>query len=77
MNKRQLKKAVMRNVSKHYDLVFEQGRFQKNIAIVCGRSPWGERTLTTMLIKNQKFDFNPYEPVEMSLDGYVLDHKST
>lgn len=36
MNKRQLKKTVMRNVSKLYDVAFEQGRFRKDVAIICG-----------------------------------------
>lgn len=34
MNKRQRKKAVMKNVSKLYDVVFERGRFRKDMAIV-------------------------------------------
>ena len=29
MNKRQRKKAVMKSVSKYYDVVFERGRFRK------------------------------------------------
>lgn len=36
MNKRQRKKAVMKNVSKLYDVVFERDRFRKDMAIVGG-----------------------------------------
>mgnify|MGYP001169868747 CR=1 FL=1 len=37
MNKRQLKKSVMRNVSKLYDMAFERKRFRRDVAIICGR----------------------------------------
>ena len=34
MNKRQRKKWVLKNVLKYYDVVFERGRFRKDMAIV-------------------------------------------
>lgn len=75
MNKRQRKKWVMKNVSKLYDAVFEQGRFSKNMAIVCGRDLQGRRILTTMMVKRQQHEFSPFEPVRVSLDGYAIDRK--
>lgn len=47
MNKRQRKKAVMKNVSKLYDVVFERDRFRKDMAIVGGRGPQGEKILAS------------------------------
>lgn len=75
MNKRQLKKHVMKNVSKLYDVVFEQGRFRKDMAIVCGRGARGQRTLTTMMIQSQRYEFSPYETMSISLEGYVVNRK--
>lgn len=75
MNKRQLKKSVMRDVSKLYDVVFEQGRFRKDMAIVCGRGARGQRTLTTMMIQSQRYEFSPYETMSISLEGYVVNRK--
>ena len=75
MNKRQLKKAVMRNVSKFYDVAFERGRFRRNVAIVCGRGARGQRTLTTVVIKSWRYDFSPYETMGISLEGDAVDHK--
>lgn len=75
MNKRQLKKSVMRDVSKLYDVVFEQGRFRKDMAIVCGRGARGQRTLTTMMIQSQRHEFSPYETMSISLEGYVVNRK--
>ena len=76
MNKRQLKKAVMRNVSKHYDLVFEQGRFRKDLAIVCGMDPLFRRTLSTVVVKNSRYEWSFGELIEISLEGYVTDRKT-
>ena len=75
MNKRQRKKSVMRNVSKLYDVAFEQKRFRRDVAIVCGRGARGQRTLATMMIKSQRYEFSPYETMGISLEGYVVDHK--
>ena len=75
MNKRQLKKSVMRNISNLYDVVFEQGRFRKDVAIVCGRGARGQRTLTTMLVKSQRYEFSPYETMGISLEGDAVDRK--
>mgnify|MGYP004611989729 CR=1 FL=1 len=75
MNKRQLKKSVMRDVSKLYDVVFEQGRFRKDMAIICGRGARGQRTLTTMMIQSQQYEFSPYETMSISLEGYVVNRK--
>ncbi|WP_295495411.1 hypothetical protein [uncultured Streptococcus sp.] len=75
MNKRQLKKAVMRNVSKHYDLVFEQGRFSKDMAIVCGMDPLFRRTLSTVMVENSRYEWSFGELTEISLEGYVTDRK--
>lgn len=51
MNKRQRKKSVMRNVSKLYDVVFEQSLFRKDMAIICGMDPLFRRTLSTVMVK--------------------------
>lgn len=75
MNKRQLKKSVMRNVSKYYDVVFEQGRFRKDMAIICGMDPLFRRTLSTVMVKQSRYEWSFGELIEISLDGYVTDHK--
>lgn len=76
MNKRQLKKHVMKNVSKLYDVVFEQGRFRKDMAIVCGMNPMFRRTLTTVVIKQSQYEWSFGELIEISLEGYVTDRKT-
>jgi hypothetical protein len=76
MNKRQLKKSVMRNVSKLYDVVFEQGRFSKDVAIVCGMDPMFRRTLSTVIVKQGRYEWSSGELTEISLDGYVTDRKT-
>ena len=75
MNKRQLKKHVMKNVSKLYDVAFERDRFRRDVAIVCGRGARGQRTLTTMMIQSQRYEFSPYETMGISLEGYVVNRK--
>lgn len=75
MNKRQRKKSVMRNISKLYDVAFERERFRRDVAIVCGRGARGQRTLTTMLVKSQRYEFSPYETMGISLEGDVVDRK--
>lgn len=76
MNKRQLKKTVMRNVSKLYDVAFEQGRFRKDVAIICGMGPMFRRTLTTVVIKQSRYEWSFGELLEISLEGYVTDQKT-
>lgn len=73
MNKRQRKKWVMKNVLKIYDMVFERERFQRDAAIVCVRSPRGKRTLTTMVITSNQYEYSANEILRMSLEGYVID----
>ena len=75
MNKRQRKKAVMKSVSKYYDVVFEQGRFRKDMAIICGMDPLFRRTLSTVMVKQSRYEWSFGELIEISLDGYVTDHK--
>ena len=75
MNKRQLKKSVMRNVSKLYDVVFERGRFRKDMAIVCGMDPQFRRTLSTVMVKKGRYEWSFGELTEISLEGYVTDNK--
>lgn len=75
MNKRQRKKAVMRNVSKYYDVVFEQGRFRKDMAIICGRGLRNTRVLTTMAVKRAVYEYAPFEAVEITLEGYTVDRQ--
>ena len=75
MNKRQRKKAVMKNVSKLYDVVFERGRFRKDMAIVSGMDPLFRRTLSTVIIKQGRYDWCSGELIEISLEGYVTDCK--
>lgn len=75
MNKRQRKKSVMRNVSKYYDVVFEQGCFRKDMAIICGMDPLFRRTLSTVMVKQSRYEWSFGELIEISLDGYVTDHK--
>lgn len=75
MNKRQLKKSVMRNVSKLYDVAFERERFRRDVAIICGRGARGQRTLTTMMIESWRYEFSPYETMGISLEGYVVNRK--
>ena len=58
MNKRQRKKAVMKNVSKLYDVVFERGRFRKDMAIVCGMDPLFRRTLSTVIVKQGRYEWS-------------------
>ena len=76
MNKRQRKKAVMKNISKLYDVVFEQGRFSKDVAIVCGMDPMFRRTLSTVIVKQGRYEWSSGELTEISLDGYVTDRKT-
>lgn len=75
MNKRQRKKAVMKNVSKLYDVVFEEGRFSKDMAIVCGMDPLCRRTLSTLMVKKSRYEWSFGELTEISLEGYVTDRK--
>lgn len=75
MNKRQRKKVVMKNVSKLYDVVFERGRFQKDMAIVCGMDPLFRRILSTVMIKQSRYEWSFGELQEISLEGYVIDRK--
>ena len=75
MNKRQRKKAVMKNVSKLYDVVFEQGRFRKDMAIICGMDPLCRRTLSTVMVKQGQYEWSFGELTEISLEGYVTDSK--
>lgn len=49
MNKRQLKKSVMRNVSKLYDMAFERKRFRRDVAIICGRGPRNNPKTNTLI----------------------------
>lgn len=74
MNKRQRKKSVMRNVSKLYDVVFEQGRFRKDVAIVCGMNPMFRRTLSTVMVAQSRYKWSCGELTEISLEGYVTDN---
>lgn len=74
MNKRQRKKSVMRNVSKLYDVVFEQGRFRKDVAIVCGMDPMFRRTLSTVMVAQSRYKWSCGELTEISLEGYVTDN---
>ena len=73
MNKRQRKKAVMKNVSKLYDVVFERDRFRKDVAIICGRGPRNTRALTTMVVKRTVCEYAPFEAVGITLEGYIAD----
>lgn len=75
MNKRQLKKSVMRNVSKLYDMAFERERFRRDVAIVCGRGPRKTRALTTMVVKRTVCEYAPFEAVGITLEGYIADRK--
>ena len=75
MNKRQLKKSVMRNVSNLYDVVFERGRFRKDMVIICGRGPRNTRALTTMVVKRTVCEYAPFEAVGITLEGYIADRK--
>lgn len=50
MNKRQRKKSVMRNISKLYNEIFENGCFNKDVAIIAGVDPRGQRMLTTVVM---------------------------
>ena len=74
MNKRQRKKAVMKSVSKYYDVVFERGRFRKDMAIVCGMDPLFRRTLSTVMVSQSRYEWSPGELIEISLEGYVTDN---
>lgn len=74
MNKRQRKKAVMKSVSKYYDVVFERGRFRKDMAIVCGMDPLFRRTLSTVIVKQGRYEWSSGELIEISLEGYVTDN---
>lgn len=71
MNKRQRKKAVMRNISNLYDVVFERNRFRKNAAIIGARGPQGEKILATMLIDNGEYEYIAGRLMGISLEGYA------
>lgn len=75
MNKRQLKKSVMRNISKLYDVAFERERFRRDVAIVCGRGPRNTRELTTVVVKRTVCEYAPFEAVGITLEGYITDCK--
>lgn len=66
----------MKNVSKLYDVVFERGRFRKDMAIVCGMDQLFRRTLTTVVIKQSRYEWSFGELMEISLEGYVTDRKT-
>lgn len=76
MNKRQRKKWVMKNVSKYYDVVFERGRFRKDMAIVCGMDPLFRRTLSTVMVAQSRYKWSCGELTEISLEGYATDQKT-
>lgn len=71
MNKRQRKKTAMKNVSKLYDVVFERSRFRKDMAIVCGMDPLCRRILSTVIVKQGRYEWSFGELTEISLEGYV------
>ena len=75
MNKRQLKKSVMRNVSKLYDMAFERNRFRRDVAIVCGRGPRNTRALTTVVVKRTVCELVPSGAVGITLEGYIVDRQ--
>lgn len=75
MNKRQRKKSVMRNVSKYYDVVFERSRFRKDMAIVCGMDPLCRRILSTVIVKQGRYEWSFGELTEISLEGYAVDRQ--
>lgn len=75
MNKRQRKKAVMKNISKLYDVAFERDRFRKDMAIVCGMDPLCRRILSTVVVKQSRYEWSFGELIEISLEGYVIDRK--
>lgn len=75
MNKRQLKKSVMRNVSKFYDVAFERKRFRRDVAIICGRGLRNTRELTTVVVKRAVYEYAPFEAVGITLEGYITDCK--
>lgn len=71
MNKRQRKKAVMKEVSRFYDVVFERNRFRKDLAIVCGM----DKHSTSVMVKQTKYEWGYGEFLEISIEGYVADRK--
>lgn len=75
MNKRQRKKAVMKEVSRFYDVVFERNRFRKDLAIVCGIDNRFRKVLTSVMVTQTKYEWGYGEFLEISIDGYVADRK--
>lgn len=75
MNKRQLKKSVMRNISTLYDMAFERDRFRRDVAIICGRGLRNTRVLTTMVVKRTVYEYAPFEAVGITLEGYIEDRQ--
>lgn len=74
MNKRQRKKAVMKSVSRLYDVALERGRFRKDVAIVCRMDPLFGRTLSTVIVEQDRNKWSCGELTEISLEGYVTDN---
>lgn len=55
MNKRQRKKAMMKEVSRFYDVVFGPGRFRKDLAIGCGLDNRSRKVSTSVLVKRGEY----------------------
>lgn len=75
MNKRKRKKAVMKNVSKLYDMAFERNRFRGDVAIIFGRGPRNTIALTTVVVKRTVCEYAPFEAVGITLEGYIADRQ--
>lgn len=74
MNKRQRKKTVMRNISKLYNEILENGRFNKDVAIIAGVGPRGQRMLTTVFITRYQYEFTT-DAIGVTLEGYLTDRE--
>ena len=55
-------------------MVFERGRFRKDMAIVCGMDPLFRRTLSTVIVEQVRNKWSCGELTEISLEGYVADN---
>lgn len=75
MNKLQRKKSVMRNISKLYNEIFENGRFNKDAAIIAGVDPRGQRMLTTVFITSYQYEFTTDAIFGVTLEGYLTDRE--
>lgn len=70
MNKRQRKKYIMRALSKAYDRSVEYKREGSVFIATKKRLITGQKILVVGVTENVNVEFNPFETVGISIEGY-------